>query len=260
MTAGNVQRDGDVSRTSDILATRQQRILRAFASSNTLLAFDYDGTLAPIASTPDRVRMRVRTRRLFAQVARRYPSIVISGRPLGDVAQRVIGIPVRFVFGNYGGEPSVGRPPAHVRAWAAHLVERLSMHPGLVVEDKRYSVTVHYRHARNKRRALADIHDVARRFPGARVLGGVQAVTLLPREGPDKGVALQRARRLFRCETALYVGDDDTDEDAFASGHPDDLLPIRVGRSPTSSAPYRLERQADIDTLLSTLLTLREGR
>ncbi len=250
-----------MSRTVDILAKRQRRILSAFASSNTLLAFDYDGTLAPIAPTPARARMRVRTRGLFAQVARCYPSIAISGRPLDDITERLTGIPVRSVFGNYGGEPSAkGRPPVRVGAWVMHLTERLSTHRGVVVEDKGYSVTIHYRHARNRRRALAEIHDVARTLSGARVLGGVQAVTLLPREGPDKGVALQRARRLLSCDTAIYVGDDDTDEDAFASGHPGDLLSIRVGRSRTSSAPYRLERQADIDRLLRTLLALRQVR
>lgn len=250
-----------MSRTSDILATRQQRILRTFASSNTLLALDYDGTLAPIAPTPDRARMRARTRRLFAQVACRYPSIAVSGRRLDDIAQRLTGIPVRFVFGNYGGEPSVrAKPPVRVGAWVMHLTERLSTHRGVVVEDKGYSVTIHYRHARNKSRAVADIHDAARTLPGARILGGVQAVTLLPKEGPDKGVALQRAQRLIRCDTAIYVGDDDTDEDAFASGLPDDLLSIRVGPSRTSKARYHLRRQADIDRLLRALLALRQGR
>ena len=250
-----------MSRTADILATRQQRILRAFASSNALLAIDYDGTLAPIAPTPDQARMRVRTRRLFAQVARCYPSIAISGRPLNDIAQRLAGIPVRAVFGNYGGEPSArSKPTGRVGAWVVHLTERLSTHRGVVVEDKGYSVTIHYRHARNKDRAVAHIHDAARTLSGARVLGGVQAVTLLPREGPDKGVALQRARRLLRCDAAIYVGDDDTDEDAFASGQPDRLLSIRVGPSRTSRARYHLQRQADIDRLLQSLLTLRQGK
>lgn len=250
-----------MSRTSDILATRQQRILRTFASSNTLLAFDYDGTLAPIAPVLDRVWMRVRTHRLFAQVARRYPSIVVSGRRLDDVAQRLTGIPVQSVFGNYGGEPSArAKPPVRVGAWVMHLTERLSTHRGVVVEDKGYSVTIHYRRARNKDRAVADIHDAARTLPGARILGGVQAVTLLPKEGPDKGVALQRAQRRLRCDTAIYVGDDDTDEDAFASGPSDRLLSIRVGSSPTSRARYHLQRQADIDRLLRALITLRQGR
>ncbi|OFW07456.1 MAG: trehalose-phosphatase [Acidobacteria bacterium RIFCSPLOWO2_02_FULL_68_18] len=239
---------------------RRQRILRAFASSNVLLAIDYDGTLAPIAPTPDQARMRVRTRRLFTQVAHRYPSIAISGRPLDDIARRLVGIPIRSVFGNYGGEPSPqGKPPVRVGAWVTHLRERLSTLSGVVVEDKGYSVTIHYRRARNKDRAIAAIHDAARALPGARVLGGVEAVTLLPREGPDKGVALQRARRLLRCDTAIYVGDDDTDEDAFASAHPDRLLSIRVGPSRKSRARYHLQRQADIDRLLQSLLTLRQG-
>lgn len=257
----NVQRGLDLSRTADILATRQQRILRAFASSNVLLAIDYDGTLAPIAPTPDQARMRARTRRLFTQVAHCYPSITISGRPLDDIAQRLVGIPVRSVFGNYGGEPSPrGKPPVRVGAWVRHLRERLSTHRGVVVEDKGYSVTIHYRRARDKDRAVADIHDAARTLSGARVLGGVHAVTLLPREGPDKGVALQRARRGLRCDTAIYVGDDDTDEDAFGSGDPDRLLSIRVGASRTSKARYHLQRQADIDRLLRALLILKQGK
>ena len=123
---------------------------------------------------------------------------------------------MRFVFGNYGCEPSAGGELAgRVGAWVSRLTDRLSTHRGIVIEDKGFSVTIHYRRAHNKDRAVADILDAARTLDGARVLGGVQAVTLLPRGAPDKGVALQRARRLLRCDTAIYVGDDDTDEDAF---------------------------------------------
>ena len=236
-------------------------MLHAFAASNTVIAFDFDGTLAPIAPTPAVARMRVRTRKLLAQLARCYPIIVISGRSLDDVTQRLAGVPVRLVFGNFGGESSArGGRPAHIRHWVAHLGERLSRHAGLVVEDKRYSVTIHYRHARHKRRALAEIYDAARTIPGARILGGVHAVTLLPNAAPDKGVALQRARRLLRCGTAIYVGDDATDEDAFGSGRSDRLLSIRIGRSRTTRARYRLERQIDIDRFLRALLALRVER
>jgi trehalose 6-phosphate phosphatase len=248
-----------VSRTKNILAAPQAPVLRAFALSNTLLALDYDGTLAPIASTPALVRMRGRTSRLIVEVARYYPSIVITGRPLDEVAERLSAIPLRAVFGNYGGEPSADGPPARVRRWAGVLAELLSRHQGVLVEDKRFSVTVHYRHARSKRRTLADICDATRRLRGARVLGGAQTVTILPDTGPDKGVALQLARRRLGCETAIYVGDDDTDEDAFASAPPDRLLSIRVGSSRTSAARYRLERQTDIDALLRRLLRLRRG-
>jgi hypothetical protein len=53
------------------------------------------------------------------------------------------------------------------------------------------------------------------------------------------------------------VGDDDTDEDAFASDGPERLIAVRVGRAAQSSAPYRLHHQANINELLRLLITLR---
>lgn len=125
--------------------------------------------------------MRLRTRRLFERVALSYPAVAISGRRLDDIAPRLSGIPARFVFGNYGGEPSSRKPPARVRAWGARLSEELSERRGVVVDDKGYSVTVHYRHARHKAAAVAAIHRVAATLPGARVLGGVDAATHIDR-------------------------------------------------------------------------------
>jgi len=69
----------------DILARRHAPALAHFASSNVLVAFDYDGTLAPITAHPERARIRERTRRLLVAAAIRYPCIVISGRGWSDV-------------------------------------------------------------------------------------------------------------------------------------------------------------------------------
>lgn len=91
---------------TNILAQRNRPVLAGFASSNVLLAFDYDGTLAPIVAEPERARMRDRTRRLLADVARCYPCVVISGRRLDDVTRRLGRIPVWYVFGNFGHEPA----------------------------------------------------------------------------------------------------------------------------------------------------------
>jgi trehalose 6-phosphate phosphatase len=76
--------------------------LQAFALSNLLVAFDYDGTLAPIAPTPEAASMRADTRRLLGRVASRYPCVVISGRALDDLTRRLDGIPLWYVFGNQG--------------------------------------------------------------------------------------------------------------------------------------------------------------
>jgi trehalose-6-phosphatase len=55
----------------------------------------------------------------------------------------------------------------------------------------------------------------------------------------------------------MYVGDDDTDEDAFASAPADRLLSIRVGSHGVTRARYRLRTQRDIDLLLQHLLHCR---
>jgi trehalose 6-phosphate phosphatase len=245
--------------TANILTPGNLRTLAAFASSNVLLAFDYDGTLAPIAPTPEGARMRPATRRWLTRVAQRYPCVVISGRPLEDLEKRLDTIPVWYLFGNHGFEPHAGSDEhaARARGWAARLSERLPVEEGLVIEHKKYSVTVHYRRVRNKQRVLKAIVDAVRQLPDVRTVGGAEALNLLPIGGANKGVALQQARRMFACDTVIYVGDDQTDEDAFASGTPDRLLSIRVGSRGATRARYRLHTQRDIDLLLKHLLHFR---
>ena len=64
----------------DLLARVNAGVLQQLAWSRALLAFDFDGTLAPIVADRDRAAMRARTRRLFERVCARYPVAVISGR------------------------------------------------------------------------------------------------------------------------------------------------------------------------------------
>lgn len=243
-----------------IFARRQRPALIGFALSNVLLAFDYDGTLAPIADSPDEARMRASTRRLLARAARIYPCIVSSGRAIDDITLRLAGIPVWNVSGNHGAEPWGGTlaGAARVREWVADLDGRLSGCSGVSIEDKRYSVTIHYRHARDRRRSRQAITEALAGLKGARVLGGKQAVNLVPRGAPNKGVALERGRRLLACDTAIYVGDDETDEDAFGAAPRRRLLSIRVGRARRTRARHYLRNQGEVDRLLQMLIALRQ--
>jgi trehalose 6-phosphate phosphatase len=248
-------------RETNILDDDNVAILSAFASSNVLLAFDYDGTLAPVVATPSRARMRRRTRRLLIAVARRYPCVVISGRATDDVQSRVERVPLSRVFGNHGFEPwAQGEHfAATVREWVRQLRARLGRRLGVKIEDKTYSVAIHYRQARRKPSARRAIAAAVRSLRDVRVLGGDEAVNLIVRGAADKGTALQHARRAFACDTAIYVGNDDTDEDAFASAAPDQLLSIRIGRSDSSAARYYLESQPQMDRLLELLVTFRSS-
>jgi trehalose 6-phosphate phosphatase len=246
----------------NIMAKRHIHELVEFAHSNVLLAFDFDGTLAPIVQEPARARMRPQTRHLLGAVARRYPCVVISGRARHDVLKRVGSVPVWQVSGNHGLEPWAQNAayPTQVQDWVRRLKRDLASHRGVVVEDKTYSVTVHYRQARQRQQALAAIKDATKSMHDARLLGGKDAVSLIPRGAPNKGVALERARRLLACETAIYVGDDETDEDAFQAGRPGSLLGIRIGLRGASSARFGLRTQEEMDDFLQTLLDLRPLR
>ena len=82
-------------------------------------------------------------------------------------------------------------------------------------------------------------------------------VNLLPAGTGNKGTALTGLCRRLRCQSALYVGDDDNDEDVFALAGQGRLLGIRVGRSPTSKAQYFLPRRSDMDDLLVRLIEAR---
>jgi trehalose 6-phosphate phosphatase len=168
-------------------------------------------------------------------------------------------VPLAGVVGNHGLEPwdATTRAGRQVRRWFSILGERLDGIPGVVIEDKGLSLAVHYRAARRKNEARTRIHDAAARLGDVRLVGGKQVLNVLPAGAAGKGRALERARVRLGCDTAVYVGDDETDEDVFALDAPGRLLGIRVGRSTGSAAGYFLRTQAEIDLLLRSLLAFR---
>jgi trehalose 6-phosphate phosphatase len=236
-------------------------LLDMFAWSTVLLAFDYDGTLAPLVAAPHQARMRASTRRLLIRASKLYPCVVISGRAQGDALGRLRGVEVCRVVGNHGAEPSreAGTIQRRVRRWLPVLT-RLSRRQGVFVEDKGFSVSVHYRQARKRVAARRAILKAAQSLPDVRIIGGKLVVNVLVPDAPHKGLALERERARLACDTVVYVGDDETDEDVFQLDRPGRLLSIRVGQKRSSAASYYIRNQAEIDRLLETLIALRGGR
>jgi trehalose 6-phosphate phosphatase len=199
--------------------------------------------------------MRPRTRRLLAALAKVYPVAVISGRARTDVARRLRGVDTAAIVGNHGVESwhVSGGYLAEVRRWLPRLAAAVSSHNGVVIEDKSYSVAVHYRQSRQKKRARAAILAAAAALPDVRVITGKQVINILPRKAPHKGIALERERDRLGCDTAIYVGDDQTDEDVFVLDQPGRLLAVHVGLAGKSAAAYGIADQRAIDRLLSRL-------
>jgi trehalose 6-phosphate phosphatase len=241
-----------------ILGRAQRATLARFARRRLLVAFDYDGTLAPIVKIPARAAMRRRTRRALRELAARYPCVVISGRSRRDLLRRLRGLGVAQAIGNHGAEPSprARKLRTRVRRWRTSLARRLRGLAGVTIEDKGLSISVHYRRSPDRARARRAIREAAARLAPARVVGGKCVVNVVPRGAPHKGTALEAERRRLRCGAALYVGDDETDEDVFslpARGR----LGIRVGRKAGSRARYYVRDQAQVDALLEALIRLR---
>jgi trehalose 6-phosphate phosphatase len=244
-----------------LLARENAEVLAQFASSRALLAFDFDGTLAPIVSQREKARMRPSTGNLFAKLCKLYPCAVISGRSRRDVAERFSKIPVKYVIGNHGLEPGKQSKKLEREIARAHrdLDEALVGWGGIDIEDKCYSLSVHYRKSRRKTLARKAIYEAVAALPvPLRVVPGKLVINVIPKEAPNKGDALLELRTAEHADTALFVGDDVTDEDVFEIDQPGRLLSVRVGESKTSSAAYYLRNQQDIDRLLARLVELRK--
>ena len=241
----------------NILGDQQRSILDTFLRRRVLVAFDFDGTLAPIVSNPRKAAIAPKTRRLVEEVAALYPCAVISGRARKDVLERLDDIPLRAVFGNHGIEPV--RNPRAIRrlvdTWMVQLEDSLPAISGVIVEDKDVTLALHYRTAHNRPKVRRVLLDAAKALRGGRIVEGKMVVNVLPAGTGDKGTALAELCRRLRCECAIYVGDDDNDEDAFALASQGWLLGIRVGRSRSSKARYFLPRQTSLNALLTLLVS-----
>ena len=244
-----------------LLAGRQAPMLRALADAKPVLAFDFDGVLAPIEMTPSIAGMRPRTRALLRRLSQCFPCVVISGRSLASLSQRLRGIPLACLVGNHGSEwphPDRREPQwtRAVRGWR-RTIEQLADLPGVEIEDKRLSLSIHYRGAPNRPTALRKIESACERLAGARIVGGNCVVNITPIGSIHKGRALQLICQKLRRRTALFIGDDFTDEDAFGlRGDWPGLLTARVGRLPASRAAYFLHGQEEVDALLEALIGL----
>ena len=243
--------------TRNILAKQNIERLRALAASGALLAFDFDGTLAPLGSDSFATRMRPESTELLRNLAHAAPVAVISGRSVADLTPRLDGIPMLAVVGNHGAEPSrfAKRAAREVAGWMPHLQAVVSTLDGVEIEDKGQSVSVHYWHALDPAVAIAALESLVPQLSHAvRVVHGIGIVNLVPRGAPDKGDALMTLVKSHGFPGALFVGDELTDENAFRRLTSARDLGVRVGRSKDTKATYHIATQLDIDALLTELL------
>jgi trehalose 6-phosphate phosphatase len=252
---------GDCTFVKNILAKAQTAVLSQCGTSNALLVFDFDGTLAPLGKDSRSVQLRAATRRALAELAARYPTAVISGRARADVLARLGGIALRAVVGNHGLEPSPRAPQNHalLKTWLPMLRNALSSEPDLSIENKLYSVSIHYGKAKNQRRAQHAIRRaVAELGRDALALPADGAIDIIPADAAHRGSAVASLCKTLGLDSAIYVGRDACDEHAFTpKANGTSLMAIRVGRAAGNKADYYVPTQADVERLLKDLLRAR---
>ena len=225
-----------------------------------LLAFDFDGTLAPIVARPDDARVPVPLARRLAQLTQLRPVAVVTGRRIADVVDRLGFVP-QFLVGNHGAEDAAR--PADPRALAA--MDRLRtlldarapvlQAAGVSVEDKGLSVALHYRLAADRAHAQTAIDDALAALDATlERFGGKCVVNVAPAGVPDKGEAVTALQERSGAGAVVFVGDDVNDEAVFRRAGPR-WLTVRIGRDdPQSAARFFLDSQAEVATLLQDML------
>ncbi|KAL9237061.1 hypothetical protein vseg_011650 [Gypsophila vaccaria] len=223
-----------------------------FAKGKRLALFlDYDGTLSPIVDNPDLAFMSEDMRSAVKDVAKHFPTAIISGRSR-DKVYEFVGLTELYYAGSHGmdimspvkgsafnghpncikltdkqGKEAVLFQPASeflpmIDEVFSSLVESTEDIKGTTVENNKFCVSVHYRNVDEKdwRTVAQRVYDILKEYPRLRLSHGRKVLEVRPVIEWNKGKAVEfllDSLGLSDCGDVLpiYVGDDRTDEDAF---------------------------------------------
>ncbi len=248
------------------------RLLRRATGSNVvpplLLMLDFDGTLVDIAPTPDAIVVPDdATAVLRALVALRHRIWIVSGRTRAFLTGRLalavddeIGV-VGLHGADWPGDDAPAADPRLVQARQAVLEALGSRGPAVLIEDKGLSVAFHTRSlldAADHDHVVGVIADVVATFAGdgLSVLRGHEVIELRPANA-NKGRAAARLMAAHASLLPVFVGDDVTDEDAFAAvGDRGVSVRVSVDADVSTAANVVVASPAVVWSVLRRLTTL----
>jgi trehalose 6-phosphate phosphatase len=237
--------------------------LAAVLRLRPLMAFDFDGTLAPIVARPDDARISQAVATRLKRLSTRLPVAIVTGRAVADVRPR-LGFEPRFIVGNHGAEagPAAVHQPTLASALdglraqlKAHAAALLAV--GVRVEDKGLSIALHYRLSRDRAHARQCIDRLLVPLPaGLRTFAGKMVVNAMSVDAPDKAHAVHALVAAVGAAAAFFAGDDVNDEPVFVAA-PAHWLTLRIGRDdPASRAHFCLDGPQEMAMLLERMLAL----
>lgn len=260
---GDVRMPAGERGLGDALETVGERLRTA---TGVLLCTDFDGTLAPITERPAAAQPIAESRRQLRRLRAngRATVAVVSGRELVNLRSRVSVDDVVYA-GNHGIERHVdGETTVHPKARGYLDATRrvrdafdgaYQLDTDLLVEDKGWSVTVHYRDAADERvpRLLDEIETVVETVGDGRLrtVRGKQAVEVRPDIDWDKGTCVDALVDDAADDVLpIYLGDDENDRPAFRAVERHGGVSVGVGRD---DAQLRVDSPHDVTAFLRWL-------
>jgi trehalose 6-phosphate phosphatase len=236
--------------------------MRLQTAEHWALLFDFDGTLVQLKRRPDNVRLSERARRTLERLVSNRTNFVaiVSGRRYRTLRD-MVGIAGVHYFGLHGAERE-GESTAVCEEQKRALLRakrvaglQLETLPGIWIEDKGITFAVHYRDAGATTIQAAErvlTHLLAPLHHALQVLRGNKVWEVLPKGISGKGGAVRAIVDALPPGTVtIYVGDDETDEAAFAVLKKE--ITVRVGRTRTTRAHFYVRNPTDVLHLLSRL-------
>jgi alpha,alpha-trehalase len=265
------------SPTPDVrLASEHLEEIRQRLQGKRLAIFlDYDGTLTAIVRRPEHAQLGAAMRHTLERLAEAFTVAIVSGRDRADVKQ-LVGLDQPIYAGSHGFDISGPsglklEQPEGIKCLPELdrvemlLRDRLDGVPEAQVERKRFAIAIHYRrvaaeHVEWVERVVDEVHRGASTL---RKKGGKKIFELQPDVPWDKGRAvvwLLEKLDLDRAEVVpLYVGDDETDEDAFRALS-DRGFGIVVQETPrATAATYRLPDPTAVQEFFEALLAGKQS-